>query len=72
MNNYTKHLTYVICYLLHLQYTFPNLVTVDFLLYTIEVNAAGFLSDPTDKKLKRLSSDKCEGHTSRTKGLQTY
>jgi len=70
--NYTKYPTYVIFYLLHLQYTFPNLVMVDFLLYRVEVNAAGFLSDPTNKNLKGLRSDECEGHTLRTKGLQTY
>jgi len=72
MIDYTEYLTYDIFYLLHLQYTFPNLVTVDFLLYKIEVNAAGFLSVPTDKNLKGLRSDECEGHTFRTKGLQTY
>jgi hypothetical protein len=73
MNDYTKYLTYVIFYLLFLQYTFLNLLTVAFLLYRIEMNAVGFLSvPPTDKNLKGLRSDECEDHTLKTKGLQTY
>jgi len=39
---------------------FPILVTVEFVLYTIEVNAVGCLCVPTDKNLKGLRSDECE------------
>jgi hypothetical protein len=67
-----KYLTYFIFYLQHLQYTFPNLVTVKFLLYRTEMNAVGLLSVPTAKNLKGLRSDECKGHTLRTEGLQTY